>query len=570
MESAPWHRLEVLLAILLMALSLVLAGRWAASMATTSLSTDEFGTVGTFSARGPLRVVTDYRAPKNHIFFNLLNSLLPGRSSLDPARVRALSILATLLTAAVVVAWSAWRRRWLEGGLLLALWSTAPQMLRASMEARGYGFLGLFAVVAAIAAVEYLRTRRRAWLWPLAAAAALGAYTLPHFLFFAGPLLAVLWLVDRTRWSFLAGAAAGLAILLLYAPVLAQLAAAFAAYGMQGASEADFRNLHGLVTATKLYFFSAGDWQAWALFAVLALAPFVPSGRPEAKGLLVVAAACIAFFASLLILRTPPLRVAAFCFLPLGIAGIWAVGGWMRQSLPRRVGMPICGVVAVFLGLKTVESLRAFDFTPAEDWLLAAHALDAAFPGDMPVDFKRRAKYLRQTLPDAAARSADYDPAAFAEGRLVVADAGNKWAEGRQFTPPANLPGIVQWIIPGTIRDIVLSFRMPAAGATADLPPALADRDLKTAALIPPAGLDLRIEPSAGARAAILLLDHAPARNELRIETAPGVREAFLAGNAVVIPLSLAKPVKVTLKTPPGRPLGALECIVLHDSEPRP
>src|SRR5690554_4355681 len=96
--SPVLRRLENLLAIALVALSLLLTGRMAVAMATHSLGTDEFGTIGSFSSKGPMRVVTDYRAPKNHIFFNLLNSLLPARDSLAAARARALSIAATVLT----------------------------------------------------------------------------------------------------------------------------------------------------------------------------------------------------------------------------------------------------------------------------------------------------------------------------------------------------------------------------------------------------------------------------------------------------------------------------------------
>ncbi len=76
------RRAELLLAAALIALSLFTRGKWRWRWPASSLSTDEFGTVGSFSSKGPLNVMTDYRAPKNHVFFNLLNSILPGRESL--------------------------------------------------------------------------------------------------------------------------------------------------------------------------------------------------------------------------------------------------------------------------------------------------------------------------------------------------------------------------------------------------------------------------------------------------------------------------------------------------------
>ncbi len=565
MDSTPWHRLELLLAVILTSLGLVLTVRYAHAMATTSLSTDEFGTVGTFSAKGPLRVVTDYRAPKNHIFFNLLNSVLPERKSLHPTRVRALSILATLLAVGLAVGWCARRGRWLEGSVLLALWSTAPQLLRVSMEARGYGFLALFATAAAIAVVEYFRSRRRGWLWALAAAVALGAYTLPNFLFFAGPLLAALWLVDRTRWSLLAGMAASLAILALYAPVLPQLLAAFSGYGSQGASEADFRNIHGLVTATKLYFFSCEDWQAWCLVAGLALAPIAPLRQSDGKAMRVIAAGCIAFFVILLILRNPPLRVAAFCFLPLGIAGLWTWGGWVRELWPAPARVALCAVLAVFLGGRTFDAIRTFDFTPTEDWLLTARAVDRGLPDDLPIDFKRYAKYLQQTLPGADARAAEFDSGTFAAGRLVVADASNKWAEGRRFTPPAGLADVMQWIIPGTIRDITLYFRLPPAGDIPGIPSALRDRDPETAVSVPPDGLKLRLAPAASPRTAVLFFRGNPQPGEIAAAS-----EVLLAGNAAVVAIAPEAAAEITLLAQSGRNLEIREVMLIDESELQP
>ncbi len=210
-----WRRIELLLAATLIALSLVHVGQTMRAMATSSLSTDEFGTIGSFSAHGPWRVITDYRAPKNHVFFNLLNSLLPGRKSYDAARARALSLVAVALTAAAILAHAPGAGAGWPARTLLALWSLAPQALPLSLEARGYGFVGFFGVAASLAALEYLRGKDRRWLWALAAATALGAYTLPSFLFFAGPLMLLVWLADRTRWSFLAGVAAVVATLLL-------------------------------------------------------------------------------------------------------------------------------------------------------------------------------------------------------------------------------------------------------------------------------------------------------------------------------------------------------------------
>jgi hypothetical protein len=556
-----WRRIETLLAIVLIGLSLVLTCRMLHSMATTSLSTDEFGTIGMFSAKGPLRVVTDYRSPKNHVFFNLLSSLLPGRKSYDPARARAVSLAAVALTALCLIAWSAWRDRWMEVAVLLALWSSAPQMLSISLEARGYGLVGLFGTVAAIAAIEYLRTRKRSWLWTLSVATALGGYTMPAFLFFAGPLMLILWAVDRTRWSFLAGVGAAVGTLLLYAPVLRQVLAAFHGYGVQGEFEADFRSVHGVLTAAKLYLFQGQDWQTWGLLAALALAPFLPlpstADRGEKAGLRVVVTASVCLFATMLVLRTPPIRTAAFAMLPLGIGGFWALGEILRRARPRILRAAVWMLVAGVSIVALARVVACFQFTPTEDWNLAARGIDAAFPPTMRVDFQRYAKYLGNTLPDADARGAKYDPSALAAGTLLVADAGNKWAEGRRFAPPVGMSRMAQWVIPGTIRDMVLTFRLPEQ-ALVEGPSHIVDGRMDTGVDLSP-GVTLRLDPApAGARALVVLLDRAVGPHEVIVSAAV---KPLVAGNAMILllpPTGLNSP--ITLRSAPGtRPLNAME-----------
>lgn len=519
------RRLEKLFAFALIALSLFLVGRMAVAMATHSLSTDEFGTVGSFSAKGPLHVITDYRAPKNHIFFNLLNSVLPDRGSLVTARVRALSIAAAVLTALVLAAWG-WRRdRLMEVAALTALWASAPQMLSLSMEARGYGFLGLFSVLSALSVVEYVRAPGRRWLCLLGISVALGTWTIPGFLFFGGPLMLLLWIARRNLDTFLAGALTFAAILALYAPVLPQLVAAFTGFH-EDKDEADFATIQVLPRALNLYLFAGSTPESWVVLLLLALAPFaVPAGAAPR----ILAGATLAYFAILLALRTPPVRVAAFALLPLALAGFLAIGSWLRVSAPRLLRIPATALVGLFVLSELVESASAFRFTPTEDWSLAGRAIDSAFPASTRVDYRRFAKYLQKTLADPEARHSDFDPVAFEQGRLVVADASNKWAEGDRFSPPTGLSRIVEWTIPGTIRDIVLTFRLPEASGLLDPRPVLVDG--RTDKGLPLEKAALRSTATDGARAIVVLLDRAA--NSSDVDGPPGM---IVAGNALVIP----------------------------------
>jgi hypothetical protein len=541
--------LEKWLVIGLIALSLFHAGQVAVAMATTSLSTDEFGTVGTFSSRGPARVVTDYRAPKNHIFFNLLNSILPGRDSLAPARVRALSILATLLAMAMVFAYTARRGQLFEGSVVVALWSLAPESLTLSMEARGYGFLGLFAVMGTIATMEYVRTGQHRWLWTLVAASVLGVYTVPSFLLFAGPLLFLLWAAIRSRETFVAGAATAALVLLLYAPVLRQVMDAFTGFH-QDESVMEFSTVESLWRSVRLYLLPCDNWQAACILGALFLAPLVLASRkPPGERLApcLVAAACAIYLGMLLLLRTPPLRVAAPVMLPAALVGILAIGAAVRAWVPSPRSSVVFIAASLALLVSAARAVWSFGFIPSENWTLAARTIDTAFPPTVKVDYARYAKYLKQTLPNGRARGAQFDSAAFSAGQLVVADAGNKWAEGRQFKAP-DIPGLVEITIPGRIRDIVLTFRPPARTRLEMTDPSLLDANLNSQVSLAGRPYGLKFNPPPGARALVILLNQPATSRTLDVETSAA--GAFIAGTAVIVPLSdkTPHPAEITLR----------------------
>ncbi len=537
-----WLRIEVILGVVLMLLALLQTGQMMGAMASNSLGTDEFGTVGTFSSKGPVRVITDYRAPKNHVFFNLVNSVLPGRESLQPARVRLLSILATAAIPVLLALFALATGRYLESGVFLAFWSLAPQMLEVSMEARGYGFLAFFALLASIATFAYLRSDHRFWLTLAAVAVVLGAYTIPSSLFFGGPLLIFLWLVTRRREVFLTGAVAGGALLLLYSPLLTQLFAAFTEF--QGDAERDFASWQGILRATKLYLFSASDPATLAFFAGIALTPFVlllvARRDPDARAFAIISASALATFGILLLLQSPPVRVAAFAMVPFAFAGIFAAGLVLREFAPFPLRILVVAPLGYVLVTTAGPALRAVNFVPAEDWTRAANWIDAALPPNAQVDFKQRAKYLKQTLADHEQRGTSFDEAAFAAGELVVADAPNKWAGEKKFTRDPAETRLAQVTVPGTIRDITLTFLRPAENLIPDLPAELHDGSMETG--LPPTDLVFR---ATGGHALVILLDR-PVRQRLAVahvrDVASGEKlfedpGVVHAGNSVAIPI---------------------------------
>ncbi len=540
---AAWPKFEIALAVILLALSLVRTGQMAGAMATTSLETDEFGSVLTFAARGPLHVVTDYRAPKNHIFFNLANSVLPGRDSLAPARARMLSILAVMVAAIAVVGYGLYRRRLLEAALALTLLAFSLNTLSLSMEARGYGFLLLAALVAAIGTIEYFRTGQRGWLWAVAASTVLGTYTVPAYVFFAGPLMLLIWLTGRTRVEFFAGLAACAAIALLYAPVATQVPAAFR--DVHGIAEADFALVQGVFRTIKLYLLASDDWLTFTLFLSLAIPPIVLAGRrhePGGNGLAVVMGGVLVALVVFLFLRTPPVRTAAFVMIPLAIAGFFALGELVRR-LPIYANAAIFAIASILLIGRVAPDIRSFQFTPAEDWTAAGKVANSTFPDFMKLDFQRHAKYLMHTMVDPESRSAESDETAYQQGRLVVVDAGNKWAEGRRFRGAADDPEFSEITVPGAIRDIVFSFRRPAERGVSEAPAEIIDGDPTTGRFPFSDETMVKISANSDLHSIVLQLERpTPSRVLNVIVTDPATetdysRQAVWGGDAVIIPV---------------------------------
>lgn len=433
------------------------------ALTTTSLTTDEFGTIFSYSARGPWHVMTDYDAPKNHIFFNLLNSVTPGRESIAPARARLYSVLATLGIVVVMAVYGSRTGRWLEAAAWMAAWAATTSALEMGLLARGYGLLALAAAFSCLAAERFFTTRDGRWLIALAVTTVLGTYTVPGYLFFGAPLLLAVWALDRTRRSFFAGVGAALGILLLYSPVLFAVLGSGSGYGAK--YESDFQRWGDIIRAVRVYGLPGSNTfhTLWILAAGL---PFlVASPTPINRALRVVAFATFAAFGILLALKTPPLRMAAFIMVPLAFCVVGGAGEILRRCPWRGVATAFGIALALWLALFPARQAAAFRYVPLENWSDAAALIDAAFPVDVAVDYGRNGKYLRHYLaPERVVRK---DAAAdLATSRVLIVDAHRRWVNAtwnttRTFSARAQDPRGIELVAPGGWRDIYLNFAAP-------------------------------------------------------------------------------------------------------------
>ena len=167
-------------------------------------------------------VVTEYQS-NNHVFFNLVNALTPGADSVDPARARLWSIVA-LFTLLGVGCVELWRRGWfLVGAAFFAAFAANPGWLDLVLQARGYGFLGLAALVCCVATWRHLESGGTRSLVVLGAATVLGTWTVPSFVLFGAPLWLALLVATRSVRVLIGGVVTAVAMAVVFLPIIGQV-----------------------------------------------------------------------------------------------------------------------------------------------------------------------------------------------------------------------------------------------------------------------------------------------------------------------------------------------------------
>lgn len=427
--------LELVAAAVLVVVSVAVFSSYARAMATTSLWRDEIFSILNYSGKGPIVAATTYDDPNNHVLFNVVASLLPGRGSVDPLRARLPSFVfvAGLLAGSLAFFWR--RGHPLVGALVLAQLATGVEALDLFLQARGYGLAALLALGLSICSAKALTAGDRRGLAGLVVFSVLGVWTLPTFALFAAPLLLLVWAVRRDRPSFLAGAAALAGVLSVWLPNLRQVAVQTTGYGARwgyeyGAPSAAAETLRRYFLHPRGLLTDGFAFLSLGLLAVLVFRVRKdPAGYVGSSRLLL--SASVAFLSLCLVLRTPIIRSTSFVAVPLAFA-LAAIGAALLERSPRprvRVGLALLVlVVAPFWGLGRI---RTFEFRPLENWQESAEAIRAIFPPGARVSVRHNPEYLRAYLAPSEARIVPFDPEAFARGQLAVLDCPPRESEPR-------------------------------------------------------------------------------------------------------------------------------------------
>lgn len=412
-------------------------------LGTSSLREDEILNIEQYTSRGFARPATSYSLARNHIFYNILNSIIPGGSSTWSPRARFLSFLSVGAGLCLLVAY-AWRRGWLIPGAFFAGLIAGNHMaMKTLLEARGYGMIFCFGVIASVAFAEWARTRNPRWLVVMAVAVVAGSYTLPYFVVFGGTLLLLAWLAKPSKQTFGVGLLSAIAIMMLYLPLAIDVIQVAAEYGKEyeSASTNNFASVESVMRISHFFVpYDLINLGPAAFMTVLTLvmafaaaARCVPAWARLTVG--VVAAGLVGMAAFFLLIGAVPFRTAAFLGGPQAVIAITVTGSVLGATVFRSI-KPLLHVGFAVLAVGILSQLDAGEpLLPRQNWKAIGIFVERAFPDEMRLwASKNYGKLIEWNLADRRPlESGKMDTAAFLGGQLVTIDAEfNSWGEERR------------------------------------------------------------------------------------------------------------------------------------------
>ena len=424
-----WKIAGLLCAAVIVAITLYRAWPIWHFKATSSLRDDEIMSIVRYTSRGFVPAISTYSLARNHIFYNVVSSLIPGADSTLPLRARLISFVSVIGSLGLLIAYAA-RRGWLLPGLACAgLVAVNFFAMDRVLEARGYGLIFLFAMLGCVAFAEWLRTRRKVWLNLMAVLCVLGTYTLPFYVVFAGGLLLLAFLYRPSRETLLAGFLSLAAILMLYLPIFGKVHAVFTGYRdrYRNTFISPFDSIDGVFSAFEYFLPVQIEALTFVLIALVALL-YVAFGRFAARfdrlTLAGLAAAILGFLAFCLYCKTVPARVVSYMAAPLAFLTALMAGSVLstRVLAPIRPFLEV--LFSVFVAVILWKSEVAQPLFPSADWRGLGVLIERAFPKEMSiwVSEKYRAQVQWNLSSRAKPEQGPLDHDALGNGRLIAVE----------------------------------------------------------------------------------------------------------------------------------------------------
>ncbi|MGI8890859.1 MAG: hypothetical protein ACR2G0_08785 [Chthoniobacterales bacterium] len=427
---------ELVFALIVLIAGLVCAWPEFKGMATSSLWQDELYTIDEFSSHGAKYVLTHYNT-NNHILFNLLSSVHDWKDRYNPFLARSSPFAAVTLAVVFAIGYHLWRRRPFEGSAEVFLLLANVPMLTLALEARGYGFLALAALLCSILAWHYFTHESRLALVGLPIVVFLGTWTVPTFVVFGGALMVVLLIYTRDLRWLISGGFALLAIGLAYWPVRSFLQRDITDYaGLYGREFASW-NAVGDLFSTFLLFGSGASLTFLLLVLVVASLSYTRVLTPRSK-----ASACLGFCILLTLvvclkMQTPPKRTVAYLAVPLAFIIVTVLLDPFRRTESRQVQVWIMLLITLAAVGFTWQFHRTYHFLPIEAWRETAHRVEDRFPKGTEVVAQFRPERLNAYLPRDYPIVAKLNLQKFNAGKQIVVDS-SFWKKSR--FPSKTLP----------------------------------------------------------------------------------------------------------------------------------
>ncbi|MEO8205559.1 MAG: hypothetical protein ABI615_05215 [Chthoniobacterales bacterium] len=462
-----------------------------------SLATDEFGTISAYSSRGPFVVMSHYPAPKNHIFFNLVNSLYPFGNPYAPPRARIISMLAVLATAICAVRFFARRDLYFACFVFLGFWLVNPETHMMLMQARGYGLMGLFAVLSFIFSSRYLQFDEQKSFTGLCICTVLGIYTVPTYAVFGAAILGCTWLALPTRRTFRAACIAMLVTIALYLPVIAQVIKSFHKYSESMGKT--FESLAGIRLFLHLHVlptFSENSINVWYVLSGLAVGvALLWKEKPVFKFALCAFVTCVVFFLYCLWQQTLPMRTAAFMGAPVTFLLAFLCDKAVLQRIPWKLLLLLLEIAACILLIGSVkEHYKTDNFFPFEDWSLARKTTEflTGVDGEIFIDdsFKNENAKNFRFVVDRRTKVHEIKDASRPNGVLV--GAMRTWDSSDPEFKPFSDQGWDFIRIPGLYKKVIINIPITALKDQKFM--AVSGKD-DAPLLIPAEGIEAMLQP---------------------------------------------------------------------------
>jgi len=437
------HRTVALVAAISLALIIGRAVEQTRVTSHHSLWGDEIFSVERFSGRGLTTTLSDYRVPNNHVLFNAINAVLPGRGSVEPLRARMVSFVAVWLGLIVGVVAMVKQRMWLALLVFALGYLGDDRLLGVHLQARGYGMLALFAVLVCLLLRSYIEPSEGSEppvgkLVTIALCVALGALTVPTFLFFGGSVLLALFALRPTKRHFFTG----LAVFVVVAGYFGWLFVSN--HGLGGAPggffEGEFHDFGSVVRLVE--HFALEGWPTvfcWIAIALVLLAPLMAAGRSSRRTYLwILWFGVVGSLTICLIIKRPLMHTVAHLFVPASFLlgfGLEALAGSQAGKKQKWLPISLAVLLSTAVGFAALKPRDPLTLWPSESWKELALTIDA-LAGGVGGDAKAgvwapfRGESLEVYLPERFVRKSAFDAAAYRSGeQIIVASPRAKYAD---------------------------------------------------------------------------------------------------------------------------------------------